>query len=1020
MRPPDRPSGHASHTKHFVGRFQIGELLGKGAFGVVLKGFNIDNGLMVAIKQIKIKNVAGNALLVSIDSEVSLLRKLNHRNIVKYLDCQRTDTDLYLILEYVEGGSLASILKKFGSFPESLCAIYIQQVLRGLEYLHDQGVVHRDIKGANTLTTKSGLVKLADFGVATKLEEVGHDIGHQSVVGTPYWMPPELVEMKPPTFACDIWSVGCTVIEMVSGSPPYFDLQPFPALFRIANDPHPPLPEGSSTLLNEFFLLCFQRDLTKRPSATKLLGHTWILTCNAHAQGFKSVGDNYLPAMEGEEDTGDLETDETATMARNMLHTLSLDRDEFRRRLAAEDPNQRENLDTAQQGENIDSKTQEAKGYYHHYHYKFMRNFSQRQGNQRTSQVTTSTGVETKQETHDAKSATSSACDKEEEAEGGTATFARFPAEVIAENEKDAIEIRKLLSTVRPYETPEKLVETCERLVYLLQKGSDPSNRKLDMVVQHGAVPILEMLEVNDTSLLRVVLQVVNQIIRSATTDLVSRLAVGLIPEVVKFGRPEYAKVLRAEAAKFVSKLCQASTLSMQMLVACGGLEALVHLVGHQYYNNRELVWLGLDSINTIFETNPAVIPINDCYRLFTKAGLTIRLVLLIDLLASDIHQKAPTYLSLVIKLLFMLSEGDHVVKVYLASQDALNCLILSLRYLPADLSVKVLGIFKNLALESSILNILENRGLIPVLVHYLRDHSGHLSIEYSHDACDVCLQALVSLCKISKSRQEQAVLAGVVPLLQNLIFNTDFRGQNNAFQMICAFPNTSKCARFYLAQQRGVAFFVSCLGPGQQTELQFKTHALEALVHWLSCSGDGGVQRSLLDGKTRPQFFHALTKLVETTTDEGALQKNLDLLVKMVTVSEFINKSLGRETAFVQTIRLHTSPAPASNQHPSASRRPPVISQRSPRPAANHRHHSRWHQMINQRSLNASNHACRMISCILARKLTAEATKAHHWPWWKCVTRATVPTKWLPQQNLYRTQVGSKAFMPPGVWFVC
>lgn len=188
------------------------------------------------------------------------------------------------------------------------------------------------------------------------------------------------------------------------------------------------------------------------------------------------------------------------------------------------------------------------------------------------------------------------------------------------------------------------------------------------------------------------------------------------------------------------------------------------------------------------------------------------------------------------------------------------------------------------------------------MLVHYLREHSEHLSVNsVSHDASDVCLQALVSLCKISKSRQEQAVLAGVVPLLQKLIFNKDFRGRDNAFQMMCAFPNTSNCARFYLTQQRGVSFFVSCLSPGQQTESQFKTHALEALVHWLS--GDGDVQCCLLQKQTRPQFFLSLTNLVETTTDEGLLQKNLDLLVKMVTISESINKSIGCERSFVHTI---------------------------------------------------------------------------------------------------------------------
>ncbi|CAN0167410.1 unnamed protein product [Ectocarpus fasciculatus] len=118
--------------------------------------------------------------------------------------------------------SLSAMCKKFGNFSESLTAIYMTQVLEGLKYLHDQGVLHRDIKGANILTTKRGLVKLADFGVAMKLsDKQAFDV---DVVGTPYWMAPEIIEMTGTTTACDVWSVGCTIIELLEGKPPYFDL----------------------------------------------------------------------------------------------------------------------------------------------------------------------------------------------------------------------------------------------------------------------------------------------------------------------------------------------------------------------------------------------------------------------------------------------------------------------------------------------------------------------------------------------------------------------------------------------------------------------------------------------------------------------------------------------------------------------------------------------------------------------------------------------------------------------------
>ena len=124
------------------------------------------------------------------------------------------------------------------------------QILQGLQYLHDQGVIHRDIKGANILTTKDGKVKLADFGVSTSTL-AGADKEAQ-VVGTPYWMAPEIIQLSGATPASDIWSLGCTVIELLEGKPPYHKLAPMPALFAIVNDDHPPLPEGVSPVSHLF------------------------------------------------------------------------------------------------------------------------------------------------------------------------------------------------------------------------------------------------------------------------------------------------------------------------------------------------------------------------------------------------------------------------------------------------------------------------------------------------------------------------------------------------------------------------------------------------------------------------------------------------------------------------------------------------------------------------------------------------------------------------------------------------
>ncbi|KGO68448.1 Armadillo-like helical [Penicillium italicum] len=252
--------------------YQLGDCLGKGAFGSVYRALNWNTGETVAVKQIKLTDLPKSELRV-IMLEIDLLKNLDHPNIVKYHGFVKSVETLNIILEYCENGSLHSIAKNFGRFPENLVGLYMSQVLHGLLYLHEQGVIHRDIKGANILTTKEGLVKLADFGVASRTT----GLSESSVVGTPYWMAPEVIELSGATTASDIWSLGCTVIELLEGKPPYHNMQPMPALFRIVNDDHPPFSQGASPAVKDFLMQCFQKDPNLRVSARKLLKHPWIV-----------------------------------------------------------------------------------------------------------------------------------------------------------------------------------------------------------------------------------------------------------------------------------------------------------------------------------------------------------------------------------------------------------------------------------------------------------------------------------------------------------------------------------------------------------------------------------------------------------------------------------------------------------------------------------------------------------------------------------------------------------------------
>ena len=202
------------------------------------------------------------------------MKKLHHPNVVSVIDSFHDEFGVSIVLEYVDGGSLSSIVRKCGQLPESLVALYMEQVLQGLQYLHENNVIHRDIKGGNILLSKEGVCKLVDFGCAAA---VASDMCKRvTVVGSPYWMAPEVVSMSGQCPTSDIWSFGATVVELVTGEPPYWGMPPVSAMFHVVQDAQTPLPAGLSPLLADMLRQCFQKDPERRPSAAKLREHPWF------------------------------------------------------------------------------------------------------------------------------------------------------------------------------------------------------------------------------------------------------------------------------------------------------------------------------------------------------------------------------------------------------------------------------------------------------------------------------------------------------------------------------------------------------------------------------------------------------------------------------------------------------------------------------------------------------------------------------------------------------------------------
>lgn len=263
-------------------RWRRGELIGSGAFGRVYMGMNLDSGELLAVKQVLIavngaSKEKAQAHIRELEEEVKLLKNLSHVNIVRYLGTAREEDALNILLEFVPGGSIASLLGKFGSFPESVIRMYTKQLLVGLEYLHKNGIIHRDIKGANILVDNKGCIKLADFGASKKVVELATMTGAKSMKGTPYWMAPEVMLQTGHNFSADIWSVGCTVIEMATGKPPWSQYEVMTAIYYIGSTKSPPpIPEHLSEEAKDFLHKCLQKDPNSRASASELLQHPFV------------------------------------------------------------------------------------------------------------------------------------------------------------------------------------------------------------------------------------------------------------------------------------------------------------------------------------------------------------------------------------------------------------------------------------------------------------------------------------------------------------------------------------------------------------------------------------------------------------------------------------------------------------------------------------------------------------------------------------------------------------------------
>lgn len=271
-----RSPGRAENPTSPGSRWKKGKLLGRGTFGHVYVGFNSESGEMCAMKEVTLFDDAkSKESAKQLAQEIALLSRLRHPNIVQYYGSETVGDRLYIYLEYVSGGSIYKLLQDYGPFGELAIRSYTQQILSGLAYLHAKNTVHRDIKGANILVDPNGRVKLADFGMAKHITGQSCPL---SFKGSPYWMAPEVIKNSNGcNLAVDIWSLGCTVLEMATSKPPWSQYEGVAAMFKIGNSKElPPIPDSLSEDGKDFIRQCLQRNPPRRPTAAQLLEHSFV------------------------------------------------------------------------------------------------------------------------------------------------------------------------------------------------------------------------------------------------------------------------------------------------------------------------------------------------------------------------------------------------------------------------------------------------------------------------------------------------------------------------------------------------------------------------------------------------------------------------------------------------------------------------------------------------------------------------------------------------------------------------
>ncbi|KAJ3102497.1 hypothetical protein HDU97_000456 [Phlyctochytrium planicorne] len=729
------------------------------------------------------------AELKSIMAEIDLLKRLNHENIVAYEGFVKTTEALNIILEYCENGSLLTIMKKFGNFTEHLVSLYTGQVLCGLSFLHDQGVIHRDIKAAtaqNILTTKHGVVKLADFGVAAKISEAASP----NAVGSPYWMAPEVIELFGSTPASDIWSVGCTVIELLQGHPPYFQLNALTALFHIVQDDHPPFPDNISNNLREFLLRCLHKDFNMRPNASSLLKHSWIErakqrvseTTPQNAKALASKKEKLGPANGLAQDKKVHTTTAKSSVSKAAWMAESEEEDwesDFVLNTANKIFPVNEKLSKHSEGKD------EAN---------WENDFDFDRGLQQPAEISGGAGLTKVEDPF-----VSLTIDDND--------FEEKPSTTITEDER----LHSILSALSEL-PPSKIAEEFSKLTAIIK---NQPFLKRTLKTHHYLVSILECLEDTDGKGPHAlsILQFLNEALRDNPDIQEFFCIIGGLPVLFNDPLKRFNPNEIHEIALLVSELASKGSLSLQSLLACRGLQVLSSFVSRSAGLSKATTFIVIRAISTIL-AQQAKGTKSDYFRILARIGFLENLTAHLKLSIREGYKESENILSLIPNILFEFSQGTTFVKDFLA--------VSSLPHLRVNELVLILKCLRNLAVNAEAIESLDKFGLLDQVMAVEK-------LITAKEVTNQIVQILFHLIRFNPSRQERAVMAGAIPLLQTFIYQ---RSPLKSFTIpiFCELVQASSTCLQHLKACDGMASFLFLL-----SDRHWRVNILESIAHWLN-----------------------------------------------------------------------------------------------------------------------------------------------------------------------------------------